>query len=142
MATSKRIIMLMSEFASGGQLVVESLDQLDEHTRAELETIFEDTSLDRFSEETGLGLHELSQQVTYQTRDGTKTGTVASMLSHEDCPVGTWARNKYSKEGVAGVQRLFTNLHDMDPGVSVKFSEQTLAPETYTSESLGESKKK
>lgn len=108
---------------------VEQLAHLDPAVAAELETVFAAVSLEQFQEQSGLGLAELTQQVTYRTAQGERTGTVAAMLTHPECPVGGWVREGFAQEGLAGVQKKFDLIQALDPKISVTISEQAFARE-------------
>jgi hypothetical protein len=127
--TVKRIIAQMSSEGFPSPFGNEFTDELDAQTRAELEAVFAVTSLEQFEEETGLGLAELAQQVTYETSDGTKMGTVAAMLSHADCPMGKWTRAAYQKGGIDEVKEMYQDLSRREPSLELKITPQTYARE-------------
>ncbi|HXR49471.1 MAG TPA: hypothetical protein VN778_00375 [Verrucomicrobiae bacterium] len=107
----------------------QSIADLDPQTRAELEGVFAKTSLEQFQNETGFGVAELAQYVTYETTEGVQTATVATMLSHDSCPMGKWTRNAYKKGGLAEVQDMYQDLSKREPGLNIVVSEQVLARE-------------
>lgn len=99
---------------------------LDPAVLAELQRVFDEVTPEQFEAETGLGIPELSQWVTYEDGEGaTHAATVAVMLTHTKCPVGKWVRNAYVKEGLRGVEELFTDLHKREPGLALQISEPT-----------------
>ena len=58
---------------------------------------------------------------------GHYTGTLASMLTDERCPVGNVVAQAYEEKGLAGVEEKFMALSMMSNDFSVNISEKTRA---------------
>ena len=84
----------------------------------------------------GLSAEEASQEVSFMNH----TGTVASMVTDEKCPVGNLIEQRKQEEGIEGVQKVFQQLGEMSMGgVQVTVSEKTedqlaQARDTYETE--------
>jgi len=83
----------------------------------EQQTQFDPSMIERF----GLGPEEANTVVSY----GNYTGTLATMLNDERCPVGNVIADAYQQEGIAGVETKFTALSMMSNEFSVPISAQT-----------------
>lgn len=69
----------------------------------------------------GLGPCEMEQIVTF----GKHTGTVASMLNDERCPVGKMVADAYTADGIVGVEQKLAGLQVLDSGFKVMISKAT-----------------
>jgi hypothetical protein len=104
----------------------EVFDQMDAEMAAELSGIVEKYGVDYFQENFGLGLEEIS----HVAGSGNRRGTIAKMLTDEECPVGEWTREEYEANGIEGVQTFFNDeLGKRDKTFRITVSESTLARE-------------
>jgi hypothetical protein len=78
---------------------------------------FDPSMIERF----GLGPEEANSVVSY----GNYTGTLATMLNDERCPVGNIVADADQQEGIAGVETKFAALSMMSSEFSVPISAKT-----------------
>lgn len=78
---------------------------------------FDPTIIERF----GLGPEEVNTVVSY----GHYTGTLASVLTDERCPVGSIVAAAYQEKGLAGVEEKFAALSMMSSDFMVEISDKT-----------------
>ena len=106
------------------------LEQTSPEVAAELKTILVENPLEKFTQETGLGLTELSTVVSYQTKEGLKTAPLAAVLLDGKCPLGEMVKNRFEKQGLEGVQRMTDDWRVDMAGVDVKISPSAWQRET------------
>ncbi len=76
-------------------------------------------------EQYGIGAEDSILEVSF----GNYRGTVAQMLSNDQCPVGNMVSTAYRERGINGVAETFKNLEAMDSNFSARLSDKTLLRE-------------
>jgi hypothetical protein len=76
---------------------------------------------DYFLDTYGLGPQELEATITF----GAHTGSVATMLGDERCPVGGILAESYKSDGISGVESKLEGLSVLSSDFHLPISEQT-----------------